>query len=744
MMNLLLRITRALRLLSRTERIVLCVLIASAVVSFAGLLRVFYLQSTTVSPAKGGTYIEGSVGDLQPLMPWFTIENDVSRDIVSLVFSGLVRYNPLTKKIEDNIAAVTVSPDGLLYTARLKKDLPWHDSTQSNPHYVTADDVVFTYKTIQDATFPNVILAQNFRGVTVEKVDDRTVRFKLAEPYAFFASNLTLGIMPRRNFEGIPPSRVAQATEFGFSPVGSGPYKLRSIVETELSTEVTLERFEASTSSEYNLDRMVFRIFPDYQSLLSDLKNIDGVRVVPKSAQGQAVIPRSFVTETYTLPQYVGLFFNMQRKALQDATLRLALQLGTNKQGISDKAFEPSIVDTPLLEIDTADWRYHFDAAAAQGALFHSNWNLPEKVRLQRLLEQREANDLGMLKIDPVVLLDTGALLTVTGSFKEISLLGKLNGISLRKGSGAGIWSIKLPTAGTGSLRLGQNLIRLTDQDSRGRERIVDSFYLWRTTDGQEYRKRQEEQRLVELFIQTRDGKPPVGQAVTIAELFVEGGVLRRRHPTDPVSVRVNDAGVELSIRLLTSPSPPVYPTIAEEIQQQWTALGARVTVDVPKSRDEFQRKLLSREYDVLLFGQSLLDNLDSYPYWHSTGVQRLTGLAKDLRLDAYNLSQYSSFQADALLETIRRVRSEKERQNALKQLRDVLKKDVPAIFLYTPTYTFAHRPAILGVTLGRLSMHSDRLFTAASWYRHERRAFKEGVSWFSFFGWLPKFVMGG
>src|SRR5690606_5282594 len=112
-------------------------------------------------------------------------------------------------------------------------------------------------------------------------------------------------------------------------------------------------------------------------------------------------VPNRFTAVDYTLPQYVALFYNMDRAKMKDSDLRLGLQLGTNKQEIVDSIGESVIVDTPLMEIANNDWRYSFDAIAAQGALFNSNWYFPEKVHLQRLLEQRDANQTGVLKSDP-------------------------------------------------------------------------------------------------------------------------------------------------------------------------------------------------------------------------------------------------------------------------------------------------------------------------------------------------------
>jgi len=688
-----------------------------------------------VIPDIGGTYIEGSVGELQPLIPWFTVTNDVNRDIVSLVFSGLLKYNPVTKRIEDDLASYSVSDAGRIYTVKLNDSLMWHDSTAENPHPVTADDIVFTFKSIQDPEFPNALLRQNFLGVVIDKLDEKTVRFKLEEPYSFFASNLTIGLLPQKLFEGIPVSKFDQVLDFGFAPVGAGPYMFKSLVQTELSTEVTLERFERPLEPEYRLNRVVFRIFPDYSTLLSDIRNLDGVRLVPRNSAGDPILPRRFSARNYSLPQYVSLFLNLDRPILQDRNLRLGLQLGTNKQGIVDTINESLIVDTPLLEIDTSDWRYQYDPNSAQGALFESDWHLPEKLRLQRLLEMRDTNTVGPLKIDHIVLLDTGAVLTVTGSLTTSGLGSTVNGIPVvLNPSNTGSWIVALPThGGTGSLILGDNFVQLINEKGE----TVDSCFVWRTSSTKKFKLASAEQDLLELFLKSREGEVSEDETITVKEMYFEKGHVRKRLTTDPTDIRMNVHGDRLTLTLVTSNAPHEYKKIAEELQEQWKKLGVHVGIVIPESREEFEDRLLKREYDILLFGQSLLDNLDSYPYWHSAGKQNLEGTTHELKIDSYNLSQYTSLEADTLLEVIRQTDNEDERLVSLNDLREVLKNDVPAIFLYSPLYTFAHHQDIRGVDLGSLSLHSDRFLTLHNWYLKETRIFKPNRGWLSFFGWI-------
>ncbi len=731
--------------MTKVERIALTIFLISLFGSFAMLLRLFHEENTISVGTSGGTYIEGSVGEVTPLNPWFTTNNDINRDIVSLIFSGLLRFDPLTKVITDDLAVVSTSTDGKTYTAKLKPNLFWHDTSVEHPHPVTADDIMFTFKTIQDPEFPNQILQQNFRGVDIKKINESTVQFILNKPYSFFTSNLTLGLLPKASFDGVPIKKLKETLDFGFHPIGAGPYSFVSLLQTDLSTEITLKRFEREGLQPYNIDRMVLRIFSSYSSLLSDIMNLNAVRGAPRNDSGQPIVPKRFTALPYALPQYVGVFFNMSRNVTADTNVRLGLQLATNKQEIIDALQETRIIDTPLLEIDLGDWRYRFDAKAAKGAFFASNWNVPEKVRLQRLLEQRNANSIGLLRNTPhITLLGTGGSLTLTGSLpKGAALPLMVNGIRVQTGviiegrstkTLSGTWIVKIPAGNgtSGSLALGLNIIRMSDRTGD----IIDSAFTERVQSPRLFALADQENHLVDLFLQSKELPDTDRKKITIDDLYLESGYLRRKLPSDPPGIRTNDQGKKLRLTLLTSHKPESFAKVATLLQKQWKEVGVDVSIEIPETQKEFQDRLLNRTYDVVLFGESMLDNLDSYPYWHSSQAQDTSDRQK-LRLDAFNLSQYMSLEADTLLALIRETNNASTRKNALKKLNDLFKKDVPAIMLYSPLFIYAHDSTIQGVNLGTLSLHADRFGGLADWYISTEKQFNTGKGWKDFLPWL-------
>lgn len=495
----------------------------------------------------------------------------------------------------------------------------------------------------------------------------------------------------------------------------------------------------------YKIDRLVFRIFGDYNSLLTDIINMNGVRQVPRNQEGQPILPRRFTPVPYTLPQYVGVFFNMDNPIPKDFNVRLGLQLAVNKQEIIDTIHETKVIDTPLLEIDLGDWRYKFDATAAQGAFFDSSWNMPEKVRLQRLLEQRETNRIGPLSSTPLVaLLSTGASLTLTGATSNMAFPVSINGIRVQTGTDlplsmqtlTGAWSVKMPAGNgmSGSLKLGMNILKMTN----AKDDIVDSAYIERMTDPEQYRKATLEQQLVTQFIRSKQLNESDPSRITVQDMYLDGKYLRKKTADDKPHTRINDQGNPLKIRLLTSSNPEVYGKIASLLKTQWEAVGADVTLDIPASKKEFEDKLTKREYDVVLFGQSLFDNLDSYPYWHSSQIQEQTDPSKR-RIDAFNLSQYASFEADTLLARIRETSVPDSRRKALAELNELWKKDIPAVILYEPISIYAHDSAIEGIAIDKLSLHADRFSHLDEWFASTKRQMVEGTTWFGFFPWLLK-----
>lgn len=114
--------------------------------------------------------------------------------------------------------SVQISSDGLVWTAKLRQGLRWHDGQP-----LTAADVKFSYELYQKVPHPR--FSSPLRGVTVALKDSQTIALTLSAPNPVFDLALAdIPIVPRHIWE-----KAADPKTFE-SPVGSGPYKLVQIV----------------------------------------------------------------------------------------------------------------------------------------------------------------------------------------------------------------------------------------------------------------------------------------------------------------------------------------------------------------------------------------------------------------------------------------------------------------------------------------------------------------------------------
>jgi len=161
-----------------------------------------------------------------------------------------------------------------------------------------------------------------------------------------------------------------------------------------------------------------------------------------------------------------------------------------------------------------------------------------------------------------------------------------------------------------------------------------------------------------------------------------------------------------LSIELYTADTEDLKQT-AEIIKKSWTALGVDVNIKVFEASDLYQNVIRTRKYDALLFGEFIGKDKDMYAFWHSS-QRNYPGL---------NISMYTNSTVDKILDDLRNIHSEAEKQKKYTLLEAELYKDVPAIFLYVPKFIYAVPKTLKAVNLDNVTVPSDRWNTIDSWY---------------------------
>ncbi len=291
-----------------------------------------------IEPVTGGAYTEallGSFGRLNPLLDYF---NPADRDIDRLIFSSLVKFDYRGLPEGDLSDTWGVSQDGKVYNFSIRPNANWHDGQP-----VTSDDIVFTVDLMRDEAIP---VPEDLRAfwneVELKVLDEKTLQFRLPEPFSPFLDYLTFGVLPVHKLGDIPAEEIVNA-DFNLRPIGSGPFQFNSlVVENDEITGVILSSFDDYYKTKPFLDQVIFKYYQDSVSALFALQQgeVMGISQVTNDVLDEVL--KSSTTNIYTgrLPNLNLIFFNLDssnKPFLQDASIRRALLTGLNRNWLIDR-----------------------------------------------------------------------------------------------------------------------------------------------------------------------------------------------------------------------------------------------------------------------------------------------------------------------------------------------------------------------------------------------------------------------
>ena len=339
--------------------------IAVALVSFAASAKVIEV------PARGGTYIEGIAGFPQAINP-ILAQDDASLSIAALVFSGLTRSDEHGQFVPDLAERWAISDDSTGYTFWIRSDARWHDGQP-----VTAADVVYTIKTIQAPRYPG-LLGPAWEGIAVEALDERTVRFDTGEePYAPFFQLASVGLLPAHLLGEVAASDLL-AHRFNSHPVGTGPFHLKEF----RSQSLLLEASDTYYGQRPSLDRIIFRVYPNYKTILTALEqgDVDGVSYVAPDDLPRAWAAPNVQLYTAVLASTTILFLNTTVPPFDDLRVRRAVAHALDRAALIARvrSGQARRADSP---IPPGSWAYRQDTpvypynlAQAQTLLDEAGW----------------------------------------------------------------------------------------------------------------------------------------------------------------------------------------------------------------------------------------------------------------------------------------------------------------------------------------------------------------------------------
>lgn len=187
---------------------------------------------------------------------------------------------------------------------------------------------------------------------------------------------------------------------------------------------------------------------------------------------------------------------------------------------------------------------------------------------------------------------------------------------------------------------------------------------------------------------------------------------VRMKEQPDP-----NDAKLKVRVPLtitLTTVDTQENITVAQLLKEGWESIGVGTELEIVPSSQVQKEKIRPRDYSAFLYGEILGEDPDPFPFWHSSQNQE-SGL---------NLAVFSSRRADELLEKARATNDVQQRADSYVEFQDILAEEVPAIFLYSPTYTYVVDAKIKGIETKTIFSPADRFTDVTGWYIETKREF--------------------
>jgi peptide/nickel transport system substrate-binding protein len=331
-------------------------------------------------PAPGGTVVIGLLGDLQSWNPYLAEDEDTEQ-ILSLIYPSLAieqtdyRLHPPT--FAPHLAeSWEWSEDHLELVFHLADDAVWSDGVP-----VTADDVVFSWRT---QTSPAVawpyVTSKDFID-RVEVIDPKTVRFVFTAVYPYQMMDANDGpIVPAHLWRAIPYERWHD-TDWSGPIVAAGPFRLAAHTPHQ---EIVFERNDSYWKDGLPyLDRVVWRIVPSKTNLLTQLLagHVDLIDTVPPYDAERVRRNPDLELVIFADRGYSQIRWNLRRPLFEDPKVRRALSLAINRDTIIEVAYHgyarravgPILSDMWAFDRDLEP--LPFDSVLARSLLTEAGWS---------------------------------------------------------------------------------------------------------------------------------------------------------------------------------------------------------------------------------------------------------------------------------------------------------------------------------------------------------------------------------
>jgi len=294
---------------------------------------------------SGGSF-SSQLGEPSFLAPTSQCYESECAQVLNTIYTGLLSIDPETQEQVLGVAESIDSPDGLVWTVKLKEGWTFHngepidaDSYIRGWNYAAygpnATQTGFFFSPVEgyDDMQGEKPKAKELSGV--KKVDDLTIEITLGEPFSQWP--LSMSYTPP--FAPMAKECLDDLKKCQDQPIGNGPYQI--VGEWKHNDNITVERYEDYAGEEVaNADEIVFKIYGDLATAFRDWQagNIDITVPDPSQyKQAEALAGDRLVRVDSGAFAYTG--FPLYMEEFQDVRIRQALSLAIDRETIDEKVY---------------------------------------------------------------------------------------------------------------------------------------------------------------------------------------------------------------------------------------------------------------------------------------------------------------------------------------------------------------------------------------------------------------------
>lgn len=298
------------------------------------------------------TLVYCSEGSPESLNPQLILSGTARNATATTIYDRLVDFRPGTTDVEPALATSwTISADQKIYMLKLRRGVKFQTTAFFKPtRDFDADDVLFSFDRQLKPDHPFHAVGggnyQYFQGmgmdkliVSVDRIDDYTVRIVLRHPEAAFIADLAMPFMSILSAEyGTQLLAKGRAEDIDIWPIGTGPYAFKNYVKDSL---IRYAVNDAYWRGKPNIGNLVFAITPDPSVRLQKVKRGEcQIAVSPSPAD----LPLIREDKSLTLEGEDGLnigylAMNVEKPPFNNVLVRRAVAYALNKQSYVDAVY---------------------------------------------------------------------------------------------------------------------------------------------------------------------------------------------------------------------------------------------------------------------------------------------------------------------------------------------------------------------------------------------------------------------